>query len=50
MYQITINIKKEKNNETLEAIEETKMILQNLEEYQTYNDVDSMLKDIFDES
>lgn len=50
MYQITINIKKEKNNENLEAIEETKMTLQNLEEYQTYIDVDSMLKDILDES
>ena len=50
MYQIIINIKKEKNNKTLEAIEETKMILQNLEEYQTYIDVDSMLKDILDES
>lgn len=50
MYQITINMKKEKNNETLEAIEETKMTLQNLEEYQTYIDVDSMLKDILDES
>lgn len=50
MYQIIINIKNVKNKETLEAIEETKMILQNPEEYQTYNDVDSMLKDILKES
>lgn len=50
MYQIIINIKNGKNKETLEVIEETKMILQNPEEYQTYNDVDSMLKDILEES
>ena len=57
MYQITINIKQitinikkdEKNKETLEAIEETNRILQNLEEYQTYNDVDSMMIDILSE-
>ena len=50
MYQITINIKKdEKNKETFEAIEETNRILQNLEEYQTYNDVDSMMIDILSE-
>lgn len=41
--------RKSPNIKTLEAIEESKKILQNPEEYKSYTDVDSMMKDILDE-
>ena len=41
--------RKTPNIKTIEVIEETKKILQNPEEYKSYNDVDSMMKDILDE-
>lgn len=37
------------NQTTIKAIKETQKILQNPEEYKSYDDVDSMMKDIFNE-